>query len=100
MKATTRKPSMAAKKAPSADFDSWTAADKRLAREIRKRQTEHMNRTKPDSLAVEFGITYDKACFLLKKEGEERELKRAKDIVNKAARGVPFMIEDLCDEDD
>jgi len=82
------------------DFDSWTAADKRLAREIRKRQSEHMNRTKPDSLAVEFGITYDKACFLLKKDGEERELKRAKDMVAKAARGVPFMIEDLCDEDD
>ena len=92
---------MAARKHPPIDgFDSWTPADKRLARDIRTRQSEHMARTKPDSLAVEFGISYDKVCFLLKKDSEQRELKRAKTIVKNAARGVPFMIEDLCDEDD
>lgn len=91
---------MQTKKAAIEGFDSWTAADKRLAKQIRARQSEHMAKTKADNLAVEFGISYDKACFLLKKDAEQRELKRAKTIVKNAARGVPFMIEDLCDEDD
>lgn len=91
---------MAAKKAPSGDYDSWTAADKRLAREIRKRQSEHVERSKASSLAVEFGITYDKAAFLLMKDSEEREIRQAKRIVERAAKGLPFMIEALCDEDD
>lgn len=87
-------------KATRSDFDSWTAADKRLARDIRKRQSEHMSRTKADSLAIEFGISYDKACFLLMKDEEEREIRHAKRIVERAAKGLPFTLATESAEDE
>lgn len=102
-----------------------TRAETSLRKALAALRAKYQEAAKPESLAIELGITYDKACELLLHYDNEQVIRQAQQLLGlpakpigylprrafeesgllvinpeTVAKGVPFVIEDLCDEDD
>jgi hypothetical protein len=101
--------------------------ESKLRNDLAAKRQEYQQKAQAESLAAEFGITYDKACELLLHYDHEQEIRYAEKvlglkrqrikylkrdaldgllsegrIIKKRSEGGvnPFELEDLCDADD